>query len=361
MDSVAFNDPAAARALVNTIAGLARRLPEVRLMEVCGTHTMEIGRLGIRQLLPDSVRLISGPGCPVCVTPAAYIDAAAELAVSQGVCIATFGDLFRVPGNRRSFAQVKAAGAGIEVVASPRAALDLARKSSGEVVFTAVGFETTIPATAAAVKAAASEGITNLSFFVAHRLVPPALDVLLADSSLRISGFLLPGHVSAIVGAGAYGTLIRRGVPGVITGFEALDILAGICGLLGLLAGNEVAIKNEYTRVVPEDGNPAARRLMEEVYEPCDAIWRGIGMLPQSGLRLRPEFAAFDASVRYGLKEQGDEMPEGCGCGRVLKGLIPPEECLLFGAACTPENPVGPCMVSSEGSCAAAFKYGGAR
>ncbi len=359
MDSAAFNDPSAARALIDKIAGLAARLPEVRLMEVCGTHTMEIGRLGIRQLLPGNVRLISGPGCPVCVTPAAYIDAAVELALSREVRMATFGDLFRVPGNRRSFAQAKAAGADIEVVTSPRAALDGARKSPRQVVFTAVGFETTTPATAAVVKAAAKEGLRNLSFFVAHRLVPPAIDALMADPSIRIGGFLLPGHVSAIIGADAYGTLVGRGVPGVVTGFEALDILAGICSLLDLLVAKEVAVKNNYPRVVSARGNPAALRLMEEVYEPEDAVWRGIGMIPRSGLRLRKEFAAYDASVRFGLKPDGVEVPRGCSCGSVLKGVIPPEECLLFGEACTPENPVGPCMVSSEGSCAAAFRYGG--
>ena len=358
MNSAAFNDPTTARSLVEAISRLAKRLPEVRLMEVCGTHTMEIGRLGIRQLLPENVRLISGPGCPVCVTPAAYIDAVAELALFEGVRIATFGDLFRVPGVRRSFAQVKAAGAAVEIVTSPRAALELARKTHGEVIFTAVGFETTIPATAAAMKTLTAEGLDNLSFFVAHRLVPPALDVLLADPSLCISGFLLPGHVSAIVGAGAYGALVKRGVPGVITGFDALDLLAGICCLLDLLVKKEVAVKNEYTRVVPPQGNPAALRLIEEVYEPCDAVWRGIGTFPESGLRLRPHFAAYDASVRFGLKATGEEMPAGCSCGSVLKGMILPEQCPLFGTACTPENPVGPCMVSSEGSCAAAFKYG---
>ncbi len=358
MNSAAFNDPTAARSLVGAISSLAKCLPVVRLMEVCGTHTMEIGRLGIRQLLPENVRLISGPGCPVCVTPAEYIDVAADLACSHGVRIATFGDLFRVPGNRRSFAQAKAAGAAVEVVTSPRAALDIARNHAGQVVFTAVGFETTIPATAAAIKAAAAEGFDNLSFLVAHRLVPPALEALLADPSLRISGFLLPGHVSVIVGARAWGALINSGVPGVITGFEALDILAGICRLLDLLVRKETAIRNEYTRVVLPQGNPAALRLIEEVYEPCDAIWRGIGTIPGSGLRLRPRFAAFDASIRFGLQAPGDAMPEGCSCGNVLKGMIPPEECPLFGTACTPENPVGPCMVSSEGSCAAAFKYG---
>jgi hydrogenase expression/formation protein HypD len=359
MNSSAFSDPVAVRALVETIGRHAARLGEVRLMEVCGTHTMEIGRLGIRQLLPANIRLISGPGCPVCVTPSAYIDAAATLALEKGVRIATFGDLFRVPGARTSFAKVKAAGAAIDVVASPRAALDLARKHAGPVVFTAVGFETTIPATAAAVKAAVADKIDNLSFFVAHRLVPPALDVLLADEALGISGFLLPGHVSAIIGANAYGALVQRGVPGVITGFAALDILAGICSLLTLLVKKEAAVKNEYTRVVPDLGNPVALRLIDEVYEPCDAVWRGIGELKGSGLRLRPAFSAFDAALRFNLASEGDAMPEGCSCGSVLKGIIAPQECELFGTACTPEEPVGPCMVSSEGSCAAAFRYGG--
>jgi hydrogenase expression/formation protein HypD len=359
MNTQAFSDPNAARELVAAIARRAAGLPTVRIMEVCGTHTMAIGRLGLRHLLPENVELVSGPGCPVCVTPASYIDTAAGLARAKKVRIATFGDMFRVPGNSLSFAQVKAEGALVEVVTSPLAALDLARdRPNEEIVFTAVGFETTIPSTASAVRRAEEEKLGNLSFFVAHRLVPPALDVLAADPSLGISAFLLPGHVSAILGEAPYALLVKHGIPGVITGFEPLDILAGILATIDLIARHAPAIKNEYTRVVHPEGNPAARALIDSVYEPCDAVWRGIGALPASGLRLHPEYSRFDAAVRYGLAAETADMPGGCRCGDVLKGKLRPDECPLFGSACTPDRPVGPCMVSSEGSCAACHKYG---
>jgi hydrogenase expression/formation protein HypD len=355
----AFNDPVAASKLVAAINKRAEGLPTLRIMEVCGTHTMAIGRMGIRQLLPKNIELVSGPGCPVCVTPASYIDTAANLALSKRARIATFGDMFRVPGSGRSFAEIKAEGAPVEVVTSPLAALDMARsRPFEEVVFTAVGFETTIPSTASAVRRALDEKLGNISFLVAHRLVPPALDVLIADPSLGIGAFMLPGHVSAIIGEEPYQTIVKRNIPGVITGFEPLDILAGVLTIIDLVVRQSPAIKNEYTRVVHPQGSPAARALIEAVYEPCDAVWRGIGALPGSGLRLRKEFARLDAAVRFGLAPETAEMPGGCRCGDVLKGKLRPDACPLFGKACTPDRPVGPCMVSSEGSCAACFKYG---
>ena len=359
MNTQAFRDPETAGKLIAAINSRAEGLPTVRIMEVCGTHTMEIGRLGIRQLLPKNIELISGPGCPVCVTPASYFDALAELALEKNIRIATFGDLFRVPGNRYSFAQVKAQGAAVEIVTSPLAALDIAEKNPGqETVFAAVGFETTVPSTAVAVRKAAAQNIANVSFFVAHRLVPPALDALLSDPGLRISAFLLPGHVSVIVGEAAYRLLVDRKVPGVIAGFEPLDILAGILTILDMLAENNPSVKNAYPRVVRREGNVAARMLIDEVYEPCDAVWRGIGNLPSSGLRLRSRYAKYDAALKYALNVDNDEMPKGCSCGEVLKGQIRPDRCPLFGKSCTPDHPVGPCMVSSEGSCAAYYKYG---
>ena len=359
MQSQAFSDPTAARSLISAINRCAASLPAVRIMEVCGTHTMAIGQLGIRHLLAGNVELISGPGCPVCVTPASYIDSAAELALTGKVRIATFGDLFRVPGSRFSFAQVKAQGADIDIVTSPLAALEVARDHPDqEVLFTAVGFETTIPSTASAVRQAAAQQLKNLSFFVAHRLVPPVLEALLDDPSLGISGFLLPGHVSAIIGEPAYSPLINRGVPGVIAGFEPLDVLAGIFSVLDMLARRAPRVKNEYTRVVRPEGNLVAQQLIKEIYETCDALWRGIGVFPSSGLRLRHAYAAYDAAARYDLGSCIVEMPSGCLCGDVLKGKLRPDACPLFGKACTPDHPVGPCMVSSEGSCAACFKYG---
>jgi hydrogenase expression/formation protein HypD len=359
MKNSAFRDPAIARKLIAAITERAARLPRVRIMEVCGTHTMEIGRLGIRRLLPDSIELISGPGCPVCVTPSSYFDALAGLALEKNIRVAAFGDLFRVPGNRHSLSKVKAQGAAVDIVTSPMAALDLAMENPAhETVFTAVGFETTVPSTAAALREAAARNITNISFLVAHRLVPPALDALLSDPGLRISAFLLPGHVSAIIGETAYTPLNDRNVPGVIAGFEPLDILAGILAALDMLAGSCPAVKNAYTRVVRPGGNAAAQKLMAEVYQPCDAVWRGMGTIPASGLRLRPQYANYDAALKYGCMIDNEEMPAGCSCGEVLKGRSRPDACPLFGKSCTPGHPVGPCMVSSEGSCAAYYKYG---
>jgi hydrogenase expression/formation protein HypD len=354
-----FSDPETAARLVDAITRASRQVSDLRIMEVCGTHTMEIGRLGIRQLLPKNVELLSGPGCPVCVTPASYIDSLCDIASSGRARIATFGDLFRVPGSKRSLAQIKANGAAVEIVTSPLGALEVARNHpADQVVFTSVGFETTIPSTAVAVRAAVAEHLTNLTFLVAHRLVPPALDALLNDASLGINAFLLPGHVSAIIGEAAYAQVVERSVPGVIAGFEPLDILAGVLALLEMVAGGTPALKNEYTRVARPEGNPAARALIETYYEPCDAVWRGIGSIPQSGLALRKPFDSFDAAKRFGLVMDDGNMPGGCSCGDVLKGRIKPSACPLFGRTCNPDHPVGPCMVSSEGSCAAYFKYG---
>jgi hydrogenase expression/formation protein HypD len=359
MIATAFRDTATAKSLIAAIQSRARDLGPLRIMEVCGTHTMEIGRLGIRQLLPENVELISGPGCPVCVTPAFYFDSLALLALEKKVRIATFGDLFRVPGNRTSLAQAKARGATIDIITSPLGAVSIAEKDPGrETIFTAVGFETTAPSTAAAVHEAALRRCANLSFLVAHRLVPPALEALVSDPQLRISAFLLPGHVSAIIGEGAYGLLVRRSIPGVIAGFEPLDILSGILAILDMLSRKKPSVGNMYPRVARKEGNVAALKLMDETFEPCDAVWRGIGQIPASGLRLRPRYAAFDAALKFGLTVDNNEMPAGCSCGEVLKGLRRPDGCGLFGKLCTPDNPVGPCMVSSEGSCAAYFKYG---
>ncbi|MBN2188037.1 MAG: hydrogenase formation protein HypD [Chitinispirillaceae bacterium] len=359
MNTGAFRDTATAKKLVGAINSRAGGLGQVRIMEVCGTHTMEIGRLGLRKLLPENIELISGPGCPVCVTPASYFDALARLALEKNVRIATFGDLFRVPGNRTSLAQARTQGAAVDIVASPLAALAIAEENPAqETVFTAVGFETTAPSTAAAARSAAARGVMNLSFFVAHRLVPPALDALCSDPALNISAFLLPGHVSAIIGEAAYASLVKKKIPGVIAGFEPLDILAGILSILEMLSEGAPSVRNIYPRVVKKEGNAAARTLIDETYAPADAVWRGMGVLPASGLRLRQRYADYDAALKYGLTVDKDEMPRGCSCGEVLKGRCRPDGCALFGKTCTPDHPVGPCMVSSEGSCAAYFKYG---
>ncbi len=358
MNLVSFADPATARTLLADIARLSHRCGPVKLMEVCGTHTMEIGRLGLRPLLPQTLELVSGPGCPVCVTPGGVIDAAAELAATQGVTVLSFGDMIRVPGNHRSLDAVSTDGADVRVIASPLQAVRIAREEpQRRFVFVAVGFETTIPVVARAIEEAGRAGLRNLTFLVTHRLVPPALDVLVADPALRIGGFILPGHVSAVIGEQAYARLIPAGVPGVITGFESLDILAGIHEALTLIVEGRVEIVNRYRRVVKPEGNPRALELIKRVFEPIDAPWRGIGVIPRSGLALRNVYRAFDARSVYGIDIDVDEMPKGCACGDVLRGVIRPDQCPLFGKACTPASPVGPCMVSSEGSCAAYHKY----
>ncbi|MBM4144305.1 MAG: hydrogenase formation protein HypD [Lentisphaerae bacterium] len=337
---------------------LSARPGTVNIMEICGSHTMAAARYGLRDLLPPRVRLISGPGCPVCVTPPGYVDAAIELA-GRGVTIATFGDMLQVPGSSSSLAQARAAGARIEVCYSPRRALELAAaEPAREVVFLAIGFETTIAPVASLVDLAARERVANLSLLVSFKLVPPALRAVLADPDLSIDAFLCPGHVSAITGTAVYEPFARdRGKPCVIAGFEPLDILFGLCGILAQLAEGRAAVENLYRRAARDAGNPIARAVMERFLRPAAAYWRGIGVLPESGLVLRDEFAAYDAEKRFGLKVGAGREYPGCMCGDVIKGKRLPAQCPLFAKRCTPADPVGPCMVSAEGSCAASYKY----
>jgi hydrogenase expression/formation protein HypD len=360
MSLVAFSDPATAQQLLDKIMNAAKALGHVKIMEVCGTHTMEIGRLGLRSLLPKNVELVSGPGCPVCVTPGSYIDAAADIALSHKAIIVTYGDMVRVPGIRTSLDEAKSKGAAVEVVASPLQALHIAKASPDhQVVFLTVGFETTTPASAKAILNAKHDGVKNLSFFVSHKIVPPALSALISDKALEISGFLLPGHVSAIIGQKPYQFIANEGLPGVITGFEPLDILSGILMVCDMVSHNKAAILNAYTRIARPEGNPKAQKTVFSVFEIADSLWRGIGMLPMSGLVLKKEYRKFDAQDRFGIPHvSDDDMPKACSCGDVLKGRLRPNGCPLFSKTCTPENPVGPCMVSSEGSCAAYYRYG---
>jgi hydrogenase expression/formation protein HypD len=360
MSLVNFSDPSTAQQLLDKIMNAAKALGHVKIMEVCGTHTMEIGRLGLRSLLPKNVELVSGPGCPVCVTPGSYIDAAADIALSHKAIIVTYGDMVRVPGIRTSLDEAKSKGAAVEVVASPLQALHIAKASPDrQVVFLTVGFETTTPASAKAILNAKHDGVKNLSFFVSHKIVPPALSALIGDKALELSGFLLPGHVSAIIGQKPYQFIANEGLPGVITGFEPLDILSGILMVCDMVGHNKSAILNAYTRIARPEGNPKAQKTVFSVFDIADSLWRGIGMLPMSGLVMKKEFKRFDAQDRFGIPQvSDDDMPKACSCGDVLKGRIKPNECLLFSKTCTPENPVGPCMVSSEGSCAAYYRYG---
>lgn len=333
----------------------------VNLMEVCGTHTMAIAAAGMRRLFPKTLRMLSGPGCPVCVTSQGDIDIVLALAEIPGIMIATFGDMLKVKGSKGlDLNSLRARGADVRVVYSPLDAVELAAECPGrEVVFIGVGFETTAPIIAAALVRAKKRGLNNFSITAFFKLVPPALELLLSDPSNRISGFMLPGHVSAIIGLEPYRFVTRKyKVPCVVTGFEPLDILTGINMLLKQVISGRPEVQDEYFRAVPEGGNPAAIKVMKEVFSPADADWRAIGVLKGSGLGLAPAYRAFDAVRRFKIRRVHAPEPKGCLCGQILLGKHLPPDCPLFGRACTPSSAVGPCMVSSEGACAAWFKYG---
>ena len=357
-----FRDPQAARALTERIHEAAEKLSldrrPARLMEVCGTHTMAIARHGIHHLLPDSVRMISGPGCPVCVTDAGYIDAALQLA-ERGVIIATFGDMLRVPGSQGSLAEARSRGAKVVICLSPDLAVDLALSHpQSEVVFLAIGFETTVAPVISVIEIAHEKKVKNFSLLTAFKQVPPALDALVQDPDVQVQGFLCPAHVSAIIGANAYRPLVeKQRIPCVVAGFEPLDILYGIWHLISQLADGRAELVNTYERVVKPEGNRRAQGVIARLLVAADASWRGIGVIPGSGLAIRSEYADLDAALRFGVSTDGGKTHGGCRCGDVLKGKIRPSECKLFGVACRPEQPIGACMVSSEGSCAAHYRY----
>jgi len=352
-----YRDKRLARRILERIRSEMADAPPVRFMEVCGTHTVAIGKLGLRQALPENLRLLSGPGCPVCVTPGSYIDAAAGLSLGRATVV-TFGDMVRVPGNETSLEEARARGGKVVVAASVTAALDTARREPGEVVFLAVGFETTAPTIAAAVLAAAREDLGNFSVLVSHKLVPPALRLILDDPQCAVSGFILPGHVSAIIGPRPYVFIAEEfGVPGCVAGFEPVDVLAAIEWLVRA-ARAEAAVENLYPRAVRPEGNLKAWATVLEAFEVADVAWRGVGRIPESGLVLREEYAPFDAARRYDVELSDFRLPDGCACGEVLRGKMRPRACPLFGGRCTPQSPVGPCMVSVEGACAVSHKYG---
>lgn len=357
IDFSAFKDPKLARGLIETIHRLA---PEhATLMEVCGTHTVAIARNGIRDLMPEGLRLASGPGCPVCVTCNRDIDTVIALARIPNVTITTFGDMTRVPGSTSSLLAEQAAGRSVEIVYSPLDALAFAKAHpEREVVFVGVGFETTTPLVAMAIKRAKAMGLSNFTVFAAHKNMPGALELLVGDPTLELDALILPGHVSTIIGAEPYRFLAEKyGIPGVITGFEPVDVLQGIAMLVRQLHEGRAEIEIAYARGVMPEGNPVALAAIDEVFETCTATWRGLGDIPGSGYRIRDEFANFDAVRRFEPDVEPTRDPKGCRCGDVLRARIAPNECPLFRTACTPENPVGPCMVSSEGSCAAYYRY----
>ena len=336
---------------------------EIRLMEVCGTHTMSIAEAGIKSMLPKEVKLLSGPGCPVCVTPPQVIDAVLELSTEKDVIVTSYGDMLRVPGSKAgdSLLRRKALGARVETVYSPVDAVELAlHNPDKQVVFLGVGFETTAPGTAAAVLTAQEKGAKNFSVWSMLKLVEPALRTLIAMDGFNVDGFLCPGHVATIIGADGFGFLPQEyKLPAVIAGFEPEDILLAVYRLVKQLAEKSPRLENEYTRAVSQEGNRLAQKILAQCFEPRFDIWRGLGGIEASGLGLREELKEFDAERRFRIKYASSEPPTACCCGEVITGRLSPERCPLFGKACTPEDPVGPCMVSSEGACAAAWKYAG--
>lgn len=358
IDFSAFRDPSLARELIARIHELAGDR-QINLMEVCGTHTVSIGRYGFRSIMPDGLHLLSGPGCPVCVTANRDIDHAIALARLEGATIATFGDMMRVPGSSTTLSQMKAEGRDIRIVYSPLDALDIAEANPDrEVIFMGVGFETTTPTIAACILEAAERDLGNFSVYCAHKATAPALRAIANDPETAIDGFILPGHVSTITGVPPYRFLVDEfNTPGVVTGFEPVDVLEGIAELVRMVVAGAPAIENAYRRGVSTDGNAVARALIERVFEPCDATWRGLGEIPASGLVIREDLARFDAGRRFAVEVEPTVEPRGCRCGDVLRGRISPSGCPLFGRACTPEHAVGPCMVSSEGSCAAYHRF----
>lgn len=358
MDLKAFKDPDLAKGLIGSIQAWAPA-GGATLMEVCGTHTVAIARNGIRALMPEGVRLASGPGCPVCVTSNHDLDKVIALSRVPGVIITTFGDMTRVPGSTSSLLAEQAAGRDVRIVYSPLDALRIAQENPDrEVVFVGVGFETTTPLVAMAVKRAKAAGLKNFSVYGAHKNMPGALEAIINDPQLKVDALILPGHVSTIIGVEPYRFLAKKyGIPGVITGFEPVDVLQGVAMIMRQLHEGRADIEIAYARGVMEEGNPVALAAIDEVFETCTATWRGLGEIPGSGYRVREEFAEFDAMRRFAPEVEETVEHKGCRCGDVLRGVMAPSECPLFRTVCTPENPVGPCMVSSEGSCAAYYRY----
>ncbi|MCD4678727.1 MAG: hydrogenase formation protein HypD [Desulfobacula sp.] len=352
-----YRDGTLARDLVKKIHSVSKK--KLRLMEVCGTHTTSIFRHGIRSVLPKGITLLSGPGCPVCVTAQKDIDSVVAFARVKNVIVTTFGDLMKVPGSSSSLTKEKACGADVRIVYSVFDAVNIARENKDkEVVFCGVGFETTIPTIAAGILMGIEGKLDNFSIYSANKLTPPALAALMETDGVQIDGFILPGHVSVITGTDAYrDTFEKYDIPSVIAGFEPIDILQAILLLIQQNEAGKPALENAYPRAVSHAGNVKAKQIMNQVFEVCNASWRGIGQIPSSGMELKKEYQRFDAAIKFAMDMPDVPEPKGCACGQILMGLKTPEECVLYKKKCTPMNPVGPCMVSSEGSCAAFYRY----
>lgn len=351
------------------INGLVKKIKEIKLpgkvniMEVCGTHTMSIFENGIKSLLPGKIQLVSGPGCPVCVTPQSYINKAISLAGKENVIITTFADLLQIPGKSGSLQKEMTHGGDIRTVYSPLEAVDIASKNPDlEVIFLAIGFETTIPTIALSVNKANKLDLNNYYLLQSLKMMPPVLKHLLRDEKVKIDGFILPGHVSSVIGSKAFDFLSKEyNIPGVVTGFEAGDIIMGLYRLCTMLKNNKVVVENLYSRLVNYHGNEKALAVIDEVFRTVDSCWRGLGMIMDSGLELKEEYIKFSAEKRFQFEQKHNESKEECICGEILKGEKEPTDCRLFSSACTPLKPVGPCMVSREGTCAAYYRYRGRR
>ncbi len=343
-------------AVQNACNSLAR---PINIMEVCGTHTVAIFRNGIRSILPAGLKLLSGPGCPVCVTSKGYVDIVLQLQENKDNLIATYGDMVRVPGTKGSL-ETRQSNGNVRVILSADDALQLAKDNpEKQVVFVAVGFETTAPATAVVVQQAQAQSMSNFFVLSAHKLVVPAMAALVSQKNHRIDAFLCPGHVSAIIGYGAYAQLVEKfNRPCVVAGFEPVQIIEGLAEICTQLAEDRPKLKSVYNAVVTEHGNTTAKKITAECFEAADGYWRGLGMIDKSTLQLKDKYSRFDAFKRFNVIEDTAEDTSGCRCGEVLCGLIEPPECKLFAKTCNPRTPVGPCMVSSEGACSAFFKYG---
>jgi len=353
-----FRDPALADGLLARIERRSTR--PVRLMEFCGGHTHAIMRYGLRSLLPPSVDLRSGPGCPVCVTANADLDRAIALTKVPGLILTTFGDMMRVPGSTQSLQDAKASGADVRMVYSTLDALKIAHENtSRQVIFLGVGFETTAPTVAAAILQAQAEGLTNFSVLSLHKLTPPATRAILDAGEVALDGIIGPGHVTTIIGVDAWAFLpVEYGIPLAVAGFEPLDIVQAIADLVDMIEDGQPSVTNSYARSVSRQGNRAALEVMDRVFEVSAAEWRGLGPLPASGLSIRPALIEYDAAHRFEVDPGPTREHEGCLCGHILRGTISPTKCPLFGRACTPERPIGPCMVSAEGACAACYQFG---
>ena len=368
-----FRDPVRAKAALAAIAAETERLgatkaEPVRIMEICGGHTHAIFRYGLDKLTPEGLEFVHGPGCPVCVLPMARVDECLEIAERPEVIFTTFGDAMRVPGTRGSLMQAKARGADVRMVYSPLDALELARRNpSREVVFFGLGFETTMPSTALTLRQAKADGVANFSLFCNHILVPPPVKALLDDPHMTLDGFVGPGHVSMVIGTAPYDFIARDyAKPVVVAGFEPLDLLQSVLMVLRQIAEGRAEIENQYARVVPEGGNAAALQAIAEAFEPRPSFeWRGLGEIDASGVRIRPDYAPWDAEEKFGVGYARERRevpePENTRCGDVLKGMAKPWDCPRFGGDCTPESPLGALMVSSEGACAAYHRYAGTR